>query len=76
MTLQTLRAIYSQGKLSFPNPEQAPQDGAEVMVTFVAPSAGERAEAIRALRGRAKGEHLVRRLLEARKMDREGERRG
>lgn len=35
MRLQTVRAIYRDGGLVFIDPELAPDDGTEVMITFV-----------------------------------------
>lgn len=72
MRLQVGRAIYKGGALIFAQPELTPQDGTEVILTYVDET--EKAEQpaadpIRALRGRGKGEHLVEKLLQSRRED-------
>lgn len=69
MDLQSVRAIYKDRVLVFADPDQAPQDGTEVIVTFV--EKGQEGVAlgvdpIQALRGRGRGEKLVERLLQSR----------
>jgi hypothetical protein len=78
MRLQAVRAIYKDRALIFADPELAPRDGTEVVVTFleefqtgVAPGV----DPIQALRGRGKGERLVERLLQSRREDRERDER-
>lgn len=74
--LQTTRAVYREGRLIFPTPGTAPKNGAQVVVTYVheaAESQGSGEDPIVALRGRGKGEGLVRRLLRSRRQDRERE---
>ena len=74
MRLQSVHAIYRQGTVIFANPERAPKDGAEVVVTFFDETRGESVsgvDLIQALRGRGKGERLVERLLQSRREDRE-----
>ena len=67
MTTRSVRAVYRAGRLDFTAPERPPQEGAEVLVTFVVEE-GPAAEApalraLRLLRGRGKGEGLVEKLL-------------
>ena len=74
MRLQVVRAIYKGGALIFTQPELTPRDGTEVILTYV--EEGERKEQptmdpIQALRGRGKGEHLVEKLLQSRREDRQ-----
>ena len=72
MKLRSVRAVYKDGELIFPDPCRTPEDGEEVVVTFV-----ERVEEqqplerdpIEALRGRGRGENLVEKLLESRRKD-------
>lgn len=74
MRLQTVRALYKGGTLIFANPALTPQDGAEIVVTYLEelpPEAPRGEDPLQALRGRGKGEHLVERLLRARREDRE-----
>lgn len=74
MELQAVHALYKQGRLIFINPHLAPQDGAEVIVTYVATPRRDAitdTAPIQALRGRGKGEALVEKLLQARREDRE-----
>lgn len=71
MRLQTTQAIYTNGKLIFVDPEHAPQNGMEVVVTYLeAPEKTLNFDVIKALRGRGKGENLVARLLQSRREDR------
>lgn len=58
MRLQTTRAIYKDGALIFVDPALAPEDGTEVVVTFVEKPEHQAIEGdpIQALRGRGKGE--------------------
>ena len=74
MGLRTAHAIYRYGTLIFDDPEVAPEDGTEVVITFherfwteLTPGV----DPIRALRGRGKGERLVEKLIESRREDRE-----
>jgi len=74
MRLQAVRAIYKGGTLIFADPELAPRDGAEVVLTFLEEFHSERVrgvDPIQALRGRGKGESLLERLLRSRREDRE-----
>jgi hypothetical protein len=74
MDLQSVRAIYKDRALIFADPDQAPRDGTEVIVTFVEKGQERTApgvDPIHALRGRGKGEKLVERLLQSRREDRE-----
>ena len=78
MRLQTVHAIYKDGTLVFANPELAPKDGTEVVVTFLEGVQTEvisTVDPIQALRGRGKGERLVERLLQSRREDRESNER-
>ena len=79
MGLRSAHAIYKDGGLIFADPDMAPEDGAEVVVTFLERFSTEmtpETDPIRALRGRGKGERLVDKLLESRREDREGDERG
>lgn len=74
MRLQVVRAVYKDGTLIFAEPELTPQDGTEVILTYVEEE--EKIEQpimdpIRALRGRGKGERLVEKLLQSRREDRQ-----
>ena len=76
MKLQTAQAIYSHGMLIFADPDAAPSNGAEVVVTYL----GEYrvtsvSDAIRSLRGRGKGEQLLEKLLHIRHTDRKQDER-
>lgn len=76
--LHTVHAIFKNGRLIFTDPALAPQDGAEVVVTYfeAPPAEGPRGvDPLRALRGRGKGERLVEKLLRARREDREHDER-
>lgn len=66
MKLQTARAIYKDGHLIFIDPGLAPEDGTEVVVTFLERPRREdvAVDPIQALRGRGKGEGLVDKLLQ------------
>ncbi len=72
MRLQTTRAIYKDGGLVFIDPRLTPEDGTEVVVTFLErPRRQDLAlDPIQALRGRGKGEGLVDKLLKSRNEDR------
>ena len=74
MKLQVVRAIYQGGSLIFAQPDLAPQDGTEVVVTYVEESGEQKlpkGDPIRALQGRGKGERLVEKLLQSRREDRQ-----
>jgi hypothetical protein len=73
MRLQTTRAIYEDGGLVFTDPRLTPEDGTEVVVTFLERPRREdlNVDPIQALRGRGKGEGLVDKLLQSREEDRE-----
>ena len=74
MRLQVIRAIYKGGALIFTQPELTPRDGTEVILTYVEEVEKEEqptVDPIRALRGRGKGEHLVEKLLQSRREDRQ-----
>lgn len=78
MGLKTAHAIYKEGSLVFADPEMAPEDGTEVVVTFLDQIGAEAApgmDPIQALRGRGKGEGLVEKLIESRRQDREQDER-
>jgi len=70
--LRAVHAIYNEGKLIFADEQITPKDGTEVVVTFLE-EARERTkvsmDAIKALRGRGKGEKLVDKLLQSRRED-------
>lgn len=74
MRLQTTRAIYKDRGLIFADPRLAPEDGTEVVVTFLERPQRQvtpEFDPIQALRGRGKGEGLVEKLLQSRNEDRE-----
>lgn len=74
MTTRSVRAVYRAGRLDFTEPERPPQEGAEVLVTFVEEGPAAEAPALRALRllrGRGKGEGLVAQLLLERERERD-----
>lgn len=72
MRLQTMQAIYADGRLIFADPESAPRNGAEVVVTYLGQAQQtEVSNALTELRGRGKGEQLVVKLLESRHKDRD-----
>ena len=78
MRLQAVRAIYRHGALIFADPELAPRDGTEVVLTFLEESQTgvlSEVDPLEALRGRGKGERLVERLLQSRQEDRERDER-
>ena len=78
MSLQAVRAIYKDKTLIFADPELAPQDGTEVIVTFLGrdhTGTVPGVDPIQALRGRGKGEKLVDKLLQSRREDRERDER-
>lgn len=79
MRLQTAYAIYSQGQLIFDAAAQPPADGTEVVITYVVENSSRTMNdyraALRAFRGRAKGEQLTQKLLASRQQDRDNERR-
>ena len=55
MPLQTVRAVYKDGGLTFADPGLVPEDGTAVVVTFLAPSprtAPVTDDPLQALRGR------------------------
>ena len=69
--IRAARAIYKKGRLTFLDKTVVPKDGTEVIVTFTDDSSDRIPvdEAIKALRGRGKGERLVEKLLESRRED-------
>jgi hypothetical protein len=70
MGLRTAHAIYQDGRLIFADPEMEPEDGAEVVVTFLERLGTEltpETDPIQSLRGRGKGEKLLEKLLESRR---------
>ena len=70
MKLQSVKGVYAEGRLILADPAQAPQEGAEIVVTYVKSSeSAPTSDVIRALRGRGKGEKLVERLLHSRQED-------
>jgi hypothetical protein len=74
MGLRTAHAIYQDGRLIFADPAMEPEDGAEVVVTFLERFVTELTpdtDPIVSPRGRGKGEKLVEKLLESRQEDRE-----
>lgn len=74
MRLQVARTIYKNGTLIFTQPELTPQDGTEVILTYLDEGSVEArpsVDPIQALRGRGRGEHLVEKLLGSRREDRE-----
>lgn len=78
MRVQAVRAIYKHGTLIFADPELAPPDGTEVVLTFLEESRTgvfPEGDPLEALRGRGKGERLVERLLQSRRQDREQDER-
>ena len=69
--LRTTQALYANGKLIFVDPQYAPRNGMEVVVTYlVVPQETLVSDVISALRGRGKGENLVEKLLQLRQEDR------
>jgi hypothetical protein len=74
MRLQVVRAIYKGGTLIFAQPELTPRDGTEVVLTYVEETEKDEkstTDPIHALRGRGKGEHLVEKLLQSRRKDKQ-----
>ncbi|MDM8548958.1 hypothetical protein QUF72_02725 [Desulfobacterales bacterium HSG2] len=72
MTLQTVRAIYKDQRLIFADRNLVPENGAEVVVTFINKLQSKimlKGDPISELRGRGKGEKLVERLLLSRRED-------
>lgn len=72
MGLRSAHAIYRDGTLIFEDPEVAPEDGTEVVITFherLWTESEPETDPIRALRGRGKGEKLVEKLIESRRED-------
>ena len=69
--IMAARAIYKKGRLTFLDETVVPKDGAEVIVTFTDDTSDRIPvdEAIKALRGRGKGENLLEELLKSRKED-------
>jgi len=69
--IKAARAIYKRGRLTFFDKTEIPKDGTEVVVTFTDDISDKIPvdEAIKALRGRGKGERLVEKLLESRRED-------
>ena len=62
MELQAVHAIYENGRLIFTDPNTAPSNGSEVLVTYFVRASKktlENIDPILKLRGRGKGEHLV-----------------
>jgi hypothetical protein len=73
MELQAVHAIYENGRLIFTDPNTAPINGSEVLVTYFVRASKktlENNDPILKLRGRGKGEHLVEKLLKSRHKDR------
>ncbi len=71
--LQTVRAIYREDKLIFSDRTIVPENGEEVIITFIGKSQSEtiiKTDPIQELRGRGKGENLVQKLLLSRREDR------
>ncbi len=75
--LRAVRAIYKQGQFVFPDSSSVPKEGAEVMITFLDEENTTMSglEAIQALKGRGRDEHLVEKLLQSRREDREQDER-
>lgn len=76
--LCAVHAVFKNGTLIFADPTLAPEDGTEVLVTYVTHPPSEvpaREDPLRALRGRGKGERLVEKLLQARRADQEDDER-
>ena len=70
--LRAVYAIYKEGKLIFADEQVTPKDGTEVVVTFfeeARESTKVSMDAVKALRGRGKGEKLVDKLLQLRQED-------
>jgi hypothetical protein len=79
MKLQAVRAVYRGGTLIFTQPELAPRDGTEVILTYLEEGETEdqaEMDPIQALRGRGKGERLVEKLLQSRREDQQRDESG
>jgi hypothetical protein len=73
MELQAVHAIYENGRLIFTDPDMAPINGSEVLVTYLVRASKKTSgniDPILKLRGRGKGERLVEKLLKSRHEDR------
>ena len=73
MKMQTVHAKYRDRRLAFQGRAPAIPDGADVMVVFSAQMTEpvrEEPDVVGLLRGRAKGERITEKLLEARREDR------
>lgn len=78
MELQAVHAIYENGRLIFTDPDMAPVNGSEVLVTFLVRASKKslaNIDPILELRGRGKGERLVEKLLKSRHEDRNNDER-
>ena len=77
MPLQTVRAIYKEGRVIFVDPDSLPADGAEIVIIYERSKRESISvqDPIRALRGRGRGEQLVEKLLESRAEDLEKDER-
>lgn len=77
MKLQTVHAIYKDGRLLVADPRLEPKGLKEVVLTYVDSTAEVKpaVDPIKALRGHGKGQRLTQRLLESRREDREREER-
>ena len=75
--INTVKAIYKEGRLIFLDETVVPEDGTEVTVTFTKNSKDKMSglDAINALYGSGKGENLLEELLESRREDLEHEER-
>ncbi len=72
--LQTVHAIYKNEKLIFADRTLIPENGSEVIITFIDKSPPEtilKTDLVQELRGRGKGENLVQRLLQSRREERD-----
>ncbi|MFH0730701.1 MAG: hypothetical protein V2B19_30695 [Pseudomonadota bacterium] len=73
MELQAVHAIYENGRLIFADPDMAPVNGSEVLVTYLVRASKKtltNIDPVLKLRGRGKGERLVEKLLKSRHEDR------
>ncbi len=73
MEMLAVHAIYENGRLIFTEPEMAPANGSEVLVTYLVRASKKsfaNIDPILELRGRGKGERLVEKLLKSRNEDR------
>ena len=76
--LLAVHAIFKDGGLIFSDPDLAPQDGTDVVITYVEEPRHEEpgeVDPLQALRGRGKGERLVEKLLQSRREDRDNDER-